>query len=862
MSELQQSGGSLNINDGTCFIYADTIGSSNLTPNMFIKTNTDKRFTSSGIVISDVTNLQEELNQVISNPFSGKLQVSDLQTDDHISLNTELQKISNLTYDVDTTDLTVDGKIIVNNFECTNAVTTQTLFDNNQQLVSKGYVDSRIVPTSNPSYNREDLPTAYGKQGDYVYVIDEDEPSVSNGSEWLRMKTQFISPKMTSDTTPTGYVITSNLGTLDNWKAFNRIKTVGYDWFHTGGVYRGPNNAYSGPPGKTGIVEAGAYLVLEFDRIREISSYRLSPRYNNPDGRPTGWNMIYSMDGETYFSGDRQENVQTETAEGPIIEIPPVTGKYFGIQVFKSNATICIINDICFFGGLLDEQGEQGDVGLQGIQGVIGSKGDNGDTGAKGDTGASGSDGNDGGQGPQGPQGDSGTDGVGSDGTDGTDGATGSTGATGEQGPRGDTGLQGPVGPAGDGTSQTNAIISDSSTPQSMTSDLTLSDGVLDAVSYKENNITCRLLKNINNSLICGSGTSSNPSGADSVFIGTRSGASSIGVQNSIAIGTDTLRYATGNFNTSLGDNSMRGDPTEAAFCLGNVSIGKNSMELIHQVDNCISIGYNSERLLTNGTNRISIGYNSSTTQDNEVNIGNDQIVLNRMYTQLDVPIAVLNSLQLTPIIQPTAVKGKVYYDIESDELRYYNGVDWMGLLYAVRYYILTPKMASSNEQGSYVTESSVTPSFNGYKAFNRLPSDSNPEQENGWLSSTNSYSITTGEAQNTSVKFGYSQEHEWLVIEQNTVNEVFSYKIKMRGSNRTSLPVNFSVFGRITGQEWFLIEQRLNIDWSDEPEFGEKEFIISNPAEFNDIGISVSKIGVGSTSVSIGEIKFYGKSV
>ena len=86
------TGGGSSISNGTANLYAAVLGVVNLTPSMPVKTNSTQQLVSEKLDIGDVQNLQSTLDNVLTNPFPGTLQVDDLETSETFSLNDELQK--------------------------------------------------------------------------------------------------------------------------------------------------------------------------------------------------------------------------------------------------------------------------------------------------------------------------------------------------------------------------------------------------------------------------------------------------------------------------------------------------------------------------------------------------------------------------------------------------------------------------------------------------------------------------------------------------------------------------------------------------------------------------------------------------
>jgi len=98
--------GNVNISNGTTDIFAATLSSANLDPSRPIKTNAVRELVSSNLDIADINNLQQELDNVITQPYNGTLKATDFETDNYFSVNDELQKIDNLTASTEAPDTT------------------------------------------------------------------------------------------------------------------------------------------------------------------------------------------------------------------------------------------------------------------------------------------------------------------------------------------------------------------------------------------------------------------------------------------------------------------------------------------------------------------------------------------------------------------------------------------------------------------------------------------------------------------------------------------------------------------------------------------------------------------------------------
>ncbi len=75
------SSGNQDLSNGSTNIFAAVLGAANLNPSKALKTNSVNQLVSTNLEISDVNNLQSELDNVISNPFPGTLEVGTLKSD-------------------------------------------------------------------------------------------------------------------------------------------------------------------------------------------------------------------------------------------------------------------------------------------------------------------------------------------------------------------------------------------------------------------------------------------------------------------------------------------------------------------------------------------------------------------------------------------------------------------------------------------------------------------------------------------------------------------------------------------------------------------------------------------------------------
>lgn len=106
--------GNGNISNGTATIFGASIGAEDLDPSQPVKTNSTRQLVSTKLDIADINSLQSILDDTLSNPFSGTLQVADLKTTNYTSLDAQLDKIQNIVSATETPDVTtMKGELII-----------------------------------------------------------------------------------------------------------------------------------------------------------------------------------------------------------------------------------------------------------------------------------------------------------------------------------------------------------------------------------------------------------------------------------------------------------------------------------------------------------------------------------------------------------------------------------------------------------------------------------------------------------------------------------------------------------------------------------------------------------------------------
>ena len=159
--------GNVSLTNGTSPFFGASLGAVNLDTNQPIKTNSLRQLVSSKLAISDVNGLQTALDSTLTDPFVGTLTVSDLETDNYFSLETELQKIDNFTASTQSPDVTtITGMLLVD----------EVLTDRIQDKTSATFIDfdtgSISVNATNFTFNGVDVATGgsvgSGKQELYL----------------------------------------------------------------------------------------------------------------------------------------------------------------------------------------------------------------------------------------------------------------------------------------------------------------------------------------------------------------------------------------------------------------------------------------------------------------------------------------------------------------------------------------------------------------------------------------------------------------------------------------------------------------------------------------------------------------------
>ena len=92
---LSTSSSTGSVSDGTTTIFGSSIGASNLRPSYPVKTNSLRQIVSEKLDVSDINNLQIQLDGVVKVPYSGTFIATDYESQTQNSFNETLDKINN-----------------------------------------------------------------------------------------------------------------------------------------------------------------------------------------------------------------------------------------------------------------------------------------------------------------------------------------------------------------------------------------------------------------------------------------------------------------------------------------------------------------------------------------------------------------------------------------------------------------------------------------------------------------------------------------------------------------------------------------------------------------------------------------------
>jgi hypothetical protein len=145
---LLSADGKTNLSNGSATLFGATIGAVNFSASMPVKTNSNKQLVSTKLDISDVNNLQSQLDDGVSNPYVGTMEATDFKTSTHSSFNTDITnletKTQNQTAISGTTTFSgnITGASIIHN--ATKLDITSPFIDLNGQITASNGISLKL----------------------------------------------------------------------------------------------------------------------------------------------------------------------------------------------------------------------------------------------------------------------------------------------------------------------------------------------------------------------------------------------------------------------------------------------------------------------------------------------------------------------------------------------------------------------------------------------------------------------------------------------------------------------------------------------------------------------------------------------
>jgi hypothetical protein len=111
---LGTTGAEIDVTNGSTVLYGSTIGAKSLKPSYAVKTNSAGNLISTKLFISDVENLQQKLNSVITNPYAGDLESKSFVSNNiYDKTRTSNINLSNDTINIISESVKVNGQTII-----------------------------------------------------------------------------------------------------------------------------------------------------------------------------------------------------------------------------------------------------------------------------------------------------------------------------------------------------------------------------------------------------------------------------------------------------------------------------------------------------------------------------------------------------------------------------------------------------------------------------------------------------------------------------------------------------------------------------------------------------------------------------
>ena len=224
---LGNQGNNINLTNGTSTLFGSTLGALSLNPSQPVKTNSVRQLVSSKLDIADVNNLQSVLDTHIVTPYVGKIKATDFETDDYVSINTQLQNVS------------AGGLLFGDNISTQTAeLVPYKVYESSINGSLKGWF---VLDKNNTTYY-ECAAARYDSTPDTFNYIGTAGLSAANIGEWvyidfgvpMRCNSYRLRPFVTPFSSPVSWnVCTSETGLPGSWTVVDVVTDVSY----TNGVF-------------------------------------------------------------------------------------------------------------------------------------------------------------------------------------------------------------------------------------------------------------------------------------------------------------------------------------------------------------------------------------------------------------------------------------------------------------------------------------------------------------------------------------------------------------------------------------------------------------------------------------------------
>ena len=146
---LGTTGAEIDVTNGSTVLYGSTIGAKSLKPSYAVKTNSAGNLISTKLFISDVENLQQKLNSVITNPYAGDLESKSFVSNNiYDTTRTSNISLSNDTINIVSESVKINGETVIT--AGTNIVQnpmTEDLNCNDNNLTNIGLLNGYDIGT-------------------------------------------------------------------------------------------------------------------------------------------------------------------------------------------------------------------------------------------------------------------------------------------------------------------------------------------------------------------------------------------------------------------------------------------------------------------------------------------------------------------------------------------------------------------------------------------------------------------------------------------------------------------------------------------------------------------------------------------